>query len=414
MNEDSNELSADSERERILLVDDNATNLQVLYKTLEGSGYRLFIAKNGEAALAIVKKAKPALVLLDIMMPGIDGYEVCRQIKADTQTEETAVIFLSALNETEDKVHGLDLGAVDYISKPFQAEEVIARVETHLTVYRLRRSLSQRNRELEKLNQELANANQRMRRDLEAAARVQQALLPPEDLTLPGVAVAWAYRPCEELAGDALHIFQLGKGHIGAYVLDVCGHGVPSALLSVTARRSLALHGDYRSLIAEEIDGVCHPYPPSQVAADLNQLYPMDMETRLYFTLLYGIVDLVNRSFRFVSAGNPGPIRVPREGKAQVFDVPAVPVGLMEDSAYTDTVIPLQKGDRLYLHSDGLHEERNSAGEEFGRRRICAELETARALSLKDSVDQVVSAVIGWRGGEQLRDDIAVVAVELL
>ncbi|NIN01602.1 MAG: response regulator, partial [candidate division Zixibacteria bacterium] len=114
-------------------VDDNTTNLQVLHEILGGRGYRLLIAKNGETALSIAHKAKPSLILLDIMMPGMDGYEVCRRLKADPETQDIPVIFLSALDDTKDKVKGLDLGAVDYVSKPFQAEEVIALVNTHLT-----------------------------------------------------------------------------------------------------------------------------------------------------------------------------------------------------------------------------------------------------------------------------------------
>ncbi|UCE51572.1 MAG: response regulator, partial [Desulfobacterales bacterium] len=141
--------------EQILLVDDNPTNLQVLYQTLDGLDYKLLIAKNGERALDIANKAKPSLILLDIMMPGIDGYEVCRRLKADPATQEIPVIFLSALGETKDKVQGLDLGAVDYITKPFQTDEVIARVNTHLTIHRLKRDLAIKNEELKEMNENL-------------------------------------------------------------------------------------------------------------------------------------------------------------------------------------------------------------------------------------------------------------------
>jgi putative two-component system response regulator len=141
--------------EQILLVDDNPTNLQVLYQTLDGLDYKLLIAKNGERALDIANKAKPSLILLDIMMPGIDGYEVCRRLKANPTTQEIPVIFLSALGETKDKVHGFDLGAVDYITKPFQSEEVIARVKTHLTIYRLEKELAIKNEELREINEDL-------------------------------------------------------------------------------------------------------------------------------------------------------------------------------------------------------------------------------------------------------------------
>ena len=137
------------EPERILLVDDNPTNLQVLFQTLEGRGYKLLIAKSGEDALKIARKAQPHLVLLDIMMPGMDGYETCRKLKEDPETRESAVIFLSALDDTKDKVRGLEQGAVDFITKPFQGEEVLARVDTHLTIQRLKAGLQARNDALE-------------------------------------------------------------------------------------------------------------------------------------------------------------------------------------------------------------------------------------------------------------------------
>ena len=137
------------EEERILLVDDNPTNLQVLLQTLNGRGYKLLIAKNGESALRIAAKAKPALALLDIMMPDMDGYQVCQRLKESPETQNITVIFLSALDDTKDKVRGLKTGAVDFISKPFQAEEVIARVQTQLKIHKLEQALSARNRQLE-------------------------------------------------------------------------------------------------------------------------------------------------------------------------------------------------------------------------------------------------------------------------
>jgi len=154
------------EPDKVLMVDDNATNLQVLQATLEGRGYRLLAAKNGAGALAITAKASPDLILLDIMMPEMDGYEVCRRLKADPATFEIPVIFLTALGETEDKVKGLELGAVDYITKPFQPEEVIARVNTHLTLRCLQQQLSRANEELRELNQNLEKKVEERSREL--------------------------------------------------------------------------------------------------------------------------------------------------------------------------------------------------------------------------------------------------------
>lgn len=134
---------------QILLVDDNPTNLQVLYQTLEGKGYRLLAARSGKGAITIAQRIVPDLILLDVMMPEMDGFETCALLKADPRTRECPVIFLSALTEPSEKVRGLDLGAVDFVNKPFQAEEVLARVRTHLTIRDLQQQLRRRNEELE-------------------------------------------------------------------------------------------------------------------------------------------------------------------------------------------------------------------------------------------------------------------------
>ncbi|MCU7835557.1 MAG: sigma-54-dependent Fis family transcriptional regulator [gamma proteobacterium symbiont of Taylorina sp.] len=138
--------------ETLLLVDDNPDNLQVLYQTLEGKGYKLLLAKNGVDAVSIAKKVHPALILLDIMMPGMDGYEVCQKIKSQTSLADISIIFLSALDDVKDKVKGFSVGAVDYIAKPFQADEVIVRVETHLKIKQLEQRLEKKNKQLEEDN----------------------------------------------------------------------------------------------------------------------------------------------------------------------------------------------------------------------------------------------------------------------
>ena len=157
--------------DRILLVDDDVTNLDVLRHTLDGRGYRLFVTRSGESAIEVARRVHPLLILLDIVMPGIDGYETCRRLKEDPETREAAVIFLSSLDETKDKVRGLEVGAVDFVSKPFQSDEVVARVNTHLTMQRLRRQLEARNAELAR---ELAVAGELL---TDARRRVEGPLL---------------------------------------------------------------------------------------------------------------------------------------------------------------------------------------------------------------------------------------------
>ena len=401
--------------ETILLVDDDPTNLRVLYQTLQGRSYKLLIARSGEQALSMARRSQPAVILLDIMMPGLDGFETCRQLKTDPATRETTVIFLSALDQTQDKVRGLELGAVDYITKPFQADEIIARVNTHLTIHRLRYDLARRNQELYAANQELHVVNERMRRDLEAAARLQQALLPSAPPATARAQFAWVYRPCDALAGDALNVFAIDARFICVYVLEVSNRGVPAALLAVTITRHLLLHTDRSCLVTAPSD-TPEGYTivsPAEVARRLNTIFPMQANGMHSFTLLYGILDTHTNQFRFVSAGHPGPIRVRSPEPATVFDVPACPIGTTEDAQYEDTVLDLQPGDRLYLYSDGLYEGTNAANEAFGRDRVHTTLTHTRTLLLDKSLDTLIQAVVAWRGSAELGDDVSIIAVEI-
>lgn len=395
--------------EKILVVDDNPTNLRVLVQTLDGQHYRLLVAKTGEDALSIAKKTRPDLVLLDVMMPGLNGYEVCQRLKVDPDTRDAAVIFLSALGDTHDKVQGLQMGAVDYVGKPFQTSEVVARVKTHLSIRRLQRTLDRQNTELE-------HANHRMKRDLDAAARVQRALLPEAAPPTDRARFAWAYRPCDELAGDALNVFPIDDRYIGLYVVDVSGHGVPSALLSVSVARHLMPPLGRASLVTDT-----SPRPPgyvvarpSEVAARLNRLYQMDSRNLQYFTLLYGVLDTYEGQFRYVTAGHPGPVRV-REGEpVQTYCHPAIPIGMMGDSTYADSTIDVSRGDRLYLYSDGVTEETDHKDEPFGLDRLSDTLDTSRSTTVEESVHALVGNVVGWRGDARLSDDLSVLAVEML
>jgi len=217
-------------------------------------------------ALAAARRDPPDLILLDINMPEMNGYEVCEQLKADDKLKGIPVIFISALTEPLDKVKAFATGGVDYITKPFQMEELHARVETHLKLRGLQV-------ELEAANARLAAANGRMSRDLRAAARIQATFLPGEMTRVPGADFAWAYRPCDELAGDGLNVVPLGGGRVGLYVLDVSGHGVAPALLSVTLSRLLSPPSDPSSILVGGGDrgGRSNVTPPAEVAARLNR-----------------------------------------------------------------------------------------------------------------------------------------------
>ncbi len=394
--------------EEILLVDDNPSNLQILMATLKDCGYRLLVAKSGEAALKIVEKTHPELILLDIMMPGIDGHEVCRRLKADETTANIAIIFLSALDETSDKVKGFRLGAVDYIAKPFQPEEVIARVNAHLKIRRLERSLSLRNNELEA-------ANLHLRKDFEAAIRVQRALLPSVLPDVDPVHFSWEYRPSDALGGDLLNVYQFDQRYLTFYVVDASGHGVSAALLAVMVTRSLMPQTDGSSLttLHDKATGHCSLVSPAEVANRLNAIYQMEDNGMLYFTMVYAVLDLQTRQLQYVTAGHPGPIHLRANGEIDILDAPDVPIGILDQSDFQNNQVQLQPGDRLFLHSDGLNEARNESGEELERERLCMVIQQSRSETLESSVDRIVQSAIDWQGNDRFRDDVSLLAVEI-
>jgi serine phosphatase RsbU (regulator of sigma subunit) len=264
---------------------------------------------------------------------------------------------------------------------------------------------------IDRQNQDLSHANQRMKRDLDAAARVQRTLLPDSLPEVEGLSFAWSYRPCDELAGDALNIVRINDDLIAVYLLDVSGHGVPAALLSVTATRGLHPQAaGVASLVAgpgpnpEAVD-------PAQVASRLNSLYPMASNGDHYFTMIYGLLDVHTRRLRFTVAGHPAPILAPTGGPAKRLDVRGFPIGMIETAEYDEAVIELQPGDRLYLHSDGLTEEFNAQKEEFGDERLLSAITDGQALSLSDTVESLVQKVMAWRGEDHLKDDVSILAI---
>ena len=390
----------------ILVVDDVSANLQVLTGMLKDRGYKVRPVPSGKLALLAARKAPPDLILLDINMPEMNGYEVCQHLKADETLQGIPVIFISALNENLDKVKAFAIGGVDYITKPFQMEELHARVETHLKLRRLQV-------ELEETNALLERANGRMSRDLEAAAKIQKTFLPRAALGVPGMEFAWCYRPCDELAGDGLNIIPLGGGRVGLYILDVSGHGVSSALLSVTLSRLLSPPSEPSSILIRDRDVLDRlDVTPAEVADRLNRLFPYDMATEQFATLLYGVLNVSTRDFRHVSAGHPGPLHLPAGGPPVILESPGFPIGLAEE-AYGERCVHLAAGDRLYLYSDGLPDAMNASGERFGDARLLEAISRGRAEPLREGIATLLGEIVRWQGGEKPHDDISILAVEV-
>lgn len=391
----------------ILIVDDTPANLQVLSGMLKDRGYKVRPVPSGKLALLAARKSAPDLILLDINMPDMNGYEVCSQLKADERLRSIPVIFISALTEQLDKVTAFATGGVDYITKPFQMEELHARVQTHLHLRGLQV-------ELEETIARLASINNRMSRDLKAAAKIQETFLPRGVPSISGVEFAWVYQPCDELGGDGLNIIPFDDGKIGIYVLDVSGHGVASALLSVTLSRLLSRASEPSSILVSNTgsETPSQVTSPVEVASRLNHLFPFDSPTEQLTTMIYGILDIPSGNFRYISAGHPGPVHLPLNASPIILDSEGFPIGLT-DETYQERSLMLSAGDRLYLYSDGVSEAMNADGEQFGIAGLLAVIEQQRPESLQASVDAIVDAIARWHGSAKPHDDISIMAIEL-
>lgn len=374
--------NSNSATESILLVDDNPTNLQVLFQTLEGVGCKLLIAKNGEMALTIAGKALPDLILLDIMMPDIDGYEVCRRLKTNPATSGTPVIFLSALGDTGDKVKGLQLGAVDYITKPFQPDEVIARVNTHLTIHRLKREVESQKDQLE--------------HELKVVSEVQRKLLPKQLPVIDGFKLAAHYETSRYAGGDYYDIIELPDNCWGFFIADAEGHSAPAAVLMAM---TCAL---FRSYPGSADD-------PAEVLRYLNE-HLCKVAEPSFMTALYAHYDAKTKTMRIARAGHPLPMVFRNsDQKAIELNCPGVyPLGIEPyEIEVPVTETKLESGDRFLVYTDGLTERFDMEGNTYGEERLLKPLATDSTSDPQGVVAAIMADVRQFAGKRPADDDQA-------
>ena len=370
-------------REIILLVDDNPTNLQVLRQTLQGIDCKMLIAKNGERALSIAVEDHPDLILLDIMMPGIDGFEVCRRLKSDAATEDIPIIFLSALGDTEDKVRGLQLGAVDYVSKPFQPEEVKARVNTHLTIHRLRR--------------EVQNQRDQLEHELEVVSEVQRGLLPKRLPVIEGFHLAVHYETSRYAGGDYYDIIEIPDNRWGFMVADAEGHSTPAAvLMAMTCSLLHSYSGP--------------PTDPGDVLTHINRVLCKFADPS-FVTALYAVFDAHHRTLKFACAGHPPPmIYQQAENKSLELVSEAVyPMGIYPYDQVPVAETRLGSGDLLLFYTDGITERFNKEGKAFGEERLLKLLAENRSDNPQRILDRIIEDLERFAGDRPPDDDQALV-----
>ncbi len=376
----------------LLVVDDDRMNRDMLTQRLERQGYTISVAENGRQALELVKSKDFDLILLDILMPEMNGYQVLEHLKEDKAARHIPVIMVSALDEIDSVVQCIEIGAEDYLAKPFDPILLRARIGASLEKKRLR--------DQEQLYYHaLLESQKRLAAELLEAASYVKSLLPPP---LTGeIRTEWRFIPSTQLGGDSFGYHWLDEEHFVMYLLDVCGHGVGAALLSVSVMNVLRAQSlpstDFRD--------------PSGVLNGLNEAFQMENQNNMYFTIWYGVYNKTKRQIVYSSGGHPPAILLtgPTAEKARVehLRVPGLVVGSMPKVSYRSAACNLETFTKLYIFSDGAYEITQANGLMLKFDEFVKALALPSPRGIPD-VDRIVRYVQELSGSNSFEDDVSI------
>lgn len=377
----------------ILAVDDTPENLDVV-KGLLVPEYQVKMAPNGQVALKIAELQAPDLILLDIMMPDMDGYEVCRRLKANSVTSDIPVIFLTAKGETADEAEGFLLGAADYIHKPVNPPILKARVKTHL-------ALKQNMDALQQTSSELAAAKGKMEDELNVGKRIQLSMLPTIPPSDDAFTVAAMMRAARQVGGDLYDYFFINPREFCICIADVSDKGVPASLFMAVTKTLI------RSSASEDAS-------TASIITRINDELARDNEACMFVTMFLAICDLHTGHVRYTNAGHNPPFLKRASGQIEsIEDLHGPVAGAMDGLAYKQSELQLSQGDQLFLYTDGVSEAMNADDQLFGQETICQQLSQLVDNDPQHSIDAVLAAVDRFATGCEQSDDITMLGFRL-
>lgn len=382
---------------KILVVDDSEDMRKLICLYLRQDGYVFVDVASGPEAIKIAAEEMPDLILLDVTMPGMDGYETCQRLKQNPATADIPVLFLTARVDTKDKVTGLDAGAADYILKQTPRGEILARIRNHLKIGQLTRQLKE--------NQRLIEA------DMKAAAEIQQTLIPASVPDMEGLRMSWRFQPCRFVGGDIFNIIRLDEAHTAFYMIDVSGHGVPSAMITVSVSQMLMQNMD--QLVKKEPvkGGYYEIVSPDEVLNKLNRQYPIERFGR-FFTMVYMMINTRNKYLHYSSAGHPPPILVTGGGEMKLLEKGGPLIGVCSAAAFESERVEFESGCRVFLYTDGIMDCENESGEFFGADRFYDTVERFKHEPVEKALDHICETVQAFAGSTPLRDDVSIIGIE--
>lgn len=366
----------------ILMVDDEPTNVALLEMILQSEGYGTLSAQDGTEAFDKAKSEIPDLILMDIMMPGIDGFEACQNLKTDSVTTDIPVIFVSADEGTDSKVKGLDMGAVDYITKPFKRGEILARVRLHLKLSMSTKAvILEQAKKLEKLHD------------------AQQAILiRPEDK--PEAKFGAAYYPCDEAGGDFYDVINIGENIFGYFVADISGHDVGASFATPALK---VLLSQYATPV----------YTPTETMKHINAVLNTMLVDGKHVTACYANLNRRKYQLQVISAGHPPMIFLAANERPQQFELTGDVLGAFERVCFEPLRRDVSVGDRFFIYSDGLIEQNGQSlyCRTEGVKKLSESCFEHRDLPIEEAVNRICNDVAG--NDVEPTDDIVLLGVEV-
>ena len=399
---------------RVLVAEDDPIAQELIRAFLEVEGYEVTVASCGEEAWERYRISPTRFVITDWKMPGVSGLELCRRIREESHGRYTYVVMLTANHEKGHFISGLAAGADDFVTKPFDPAELRIRMKSGARVLELEDKLEEQIDEIKQSRVAVEAAHHKLQEELSAAADVQRALLPKDLPETNDIRFAWSFEPSIQLGGDAFNVFKLADNRYGFTFIDVCGHGLKSALLAVTVQH--VIDPRYRHTPLLWADSATDPkhlvVPPTEVLARLNSQFQMDMETAQYFSMLYGVLESDTGKIQYSTAGHPPPILVSADGQIRQLEGTGFPIGIAPVADYDLHELHLATGDRLLFFSDGLTEVANEQKEEAGPERVLEWLHEGIDLGVDELVKMLAQNVTAWAADGIPNDDVSILMVE--
>jgi phosphoserine phosphatase RsbU/P len=379
---------------RILVVDDNDDNRYTLTLYLDLEGYsNVEIAHDGEEAIALLKTSSFDLMLLDVMMPKVDGYQVLAWLKDQPQLSDLPVIMISALNEVNSVVRCIELGAVDYLLKPFNPVMLKARLGATLEKKRLRNEV----------NAHLA----RLEEELNAARKLQMSMVPqsfPEVTAAFPIDLYASMEPAREVGGDLYDFFTTEDGMLCFLVGDVSGKGMPAALFMARAKSLIRITTELMRMHASTSK-------PADVIARVNRELCQDNSDLMFVTLFFGMLAPQSGELEYCNAGHNEPYRLNNAAVEAITGAKGIILGVRPDAVYTTGQLSLSPGESVYVFTDGITEANNAAGDLFSEERLEGVLRAGAGRTSAGIVQSVTEAVRAFVGNALPSDDITMLAV---